>query len=169
MVFSDIRVCATPNPGSTPFEYSVTGFKDVKCVAGENFDLNPSFTIDFAANTLNEIGIANGDGTNSFVFLLQENFLSAVGYEEKSTDRTLACTGIAVITTTNTRNGRSRVLDVSFGDNSLRSLQTVGDVQESEFDMSIGIEDSSAASAQHLLPLAATAIVSLVGAAIFVM
>jgi len=177
--FSDIRVCVEPNPNSDnailPFQYSVTGFKDVKCVSKENEnqpDPVDSFEISFGDDSLNEIGTPNGDGINSFVFLLQEQILTDFGYDEQSFDRSLACKGTAVITTTNTRNGQSRVLDVSFGDDessSLRRSLQQADVQESDFGMSIGIEDnnnSSAAASAHLLPLA---IFSLVGAAVFVM
>jgi len=121
----------------------------VNCVGngGNNFD------IDFA-DIVNEIGTADETtGTNSFVFLLAENLVAEAGYGETDIGRTLACTGTAVITTTNERGGR-RDLEVSFGASS-RSLQAAGYIQESDFGMSIGIEDSvSAGATAHLVSVA---------------
>ena len=159
--FLDIYVCTRPDPTDTPFSYAVTSFKDVKCVGkGSN-----SFDITFGGTSLSEIGTADDSGTNSFVFVLQENFVESAGYEEEDIDRTLACSGKAVITASNSRNGR--VLEVSFGDSS-RSLQAVGDIQESDFEMSMGIEDSAAAAASARLLSVATAIGSVI-CAFFIM
>ena len=148
----DIYVCARPDPTDTPFSYAVTSFKEVKCVGkGSN-----SFDITFGGNSLSEIGTADDSGTNSFVFVLQENYVESAGYEEEDIDRTLACSGKAVITATNSRY-------------SSRSLQAVGDIQESDFEMSMGIEDSAASAASaRLLSLATKAIGSII-CAFFIM
>ena len=138
---------------STAFKYSVTDYKDVKC---ENpTDPSKFFDISFDVNNpLNEIGTADDTtGTNSFVFLLAENLVADADYDQTSSDRKLACKGTAVITTTNERGSR-RDLEVSFLASS-RSLQAAGDIQESDFGMSIGIEDSvSAGATAHLVSVA---------------
>jgi len=158
----DIRVCTTPNQDSTAFQYSVTDYKDVRCFGNDGIKF---FDITFEENSLNEVEGSIPGGANSFVFLLTEGFVTEAGYYSDSTERTLECSGKAVITTTNDRF-ESRDLEVSFGDSS-RSLQA-GDIQESDFGMSIGIEDSVAAAASARLISVATAIGSLV-CAFFIM
>ena len=166
----DVRVCATASPAdSTPFLYSLTSFKEVSC-SGEG---DASFDIVFEEDGdegLNEIGTVNEDGLNYFVFVLQEEYVRSAGYDEEDIDRSLSCSGKAVLTTTNPRDGSRRLREVSFGEGwgSSRSLEKVGDIQESEFAMSIGIEDSAAAAASARLLSVATAIGSVI-CAFFIM
>jgi hypothetical protein len=149
LLFVDIRVCVKPEPADTSYKNAVTEFKDVAC----NGEGSNSFDIE-----LNQVEDANDDGTKSFVFLLQDYYMAEAGYGETSTGRMLYCSGKAVITTTNTPPLiYSRVLRVSFGDamESGRALEE-GVVQESDFDMVIGIEDSAATPTPTPTPTAVT-------------
>ena len=125
LLFVDIRVCVEPEPepaDTYSYKYAVTEFKDVACT-GEGSN---SFDIE-----LNQVEDANDDGTKSFVFLLQDYYMAEAGYGETSTGRMLYCSGKAVIT-------RTRIYQIYE-----RALEE-GVVQESDFDMVIGIEDSAA-------------------------